>query len=75
MSRTVTNTNRLDGVLLRNRKNLVLDLALAALFPMAVLLSGLAFGVELPKLSSAPQPAAITQVAAGHDASDLVPSA
>lgn len=42
--------NRLDGVLVRNRKRLVLDLALAAFFLTALLFSGLAFGAELPKL-------------------------
>lgn len=56
-------TNRLDNVLQRNRKNLLIDLALAALFPMALLLSGMAVGAELPKLASAPQvaPAIIAQ--------------
>ena len=33
---------RLDGVLSRNRKNLMLDVAIAAFLPMALLLSGLA---------------------------------
>jgi hypothetical protein len=56
--------NRLDGVLNRNRKNILLDLALAALFPMALLLSGMAVGAEIPKLASAPQaaPAIIAQI-------------
>lgn len=53
MTGLVTKTSRLDGVLTRNRKHLLLDLALAALFPMALLLSGLAVGAELPSLSSA----------------------
>ena len=47
--------NRLDGVLTRNRKHLMLDLALAAFFLMALLFSGLALGSSLPKLSMAPQ--------------------
>lgn len=42
--------NRLDGVLARNRKRLVLDIALAAFFFCALLFSGFAFGAELPKL-------------------------
>ena len=42
--------NRLDGVLVRNRKRVVLDLALAAFFLCALLFSGFAFGAELPKL-------------------------
>ncbi len=42
--------NRLDAVLVRNRKRLVLDLALAAFFLCALLFSGFAFGAELPKL-------------------------
>jgi hypothetical protein len=45
--------NRLEGVLNRNRKHVVLDLALAAFFLMALLFSGLAFGSEIPKLSVA----------------------
>ncbi len=51
------NQNRLEGVLARNRKHLVLDLALAAFFLMALLFSGLSFGSSLPKLSMAPQAA------------------
>jgi hypothetical protein len=43
--------NRLDAVLTRNRKHVVLDIALAAFFLMALLFSGMAFGTELPKLS------------------------
>jgi hypothetical protein len=45
--------NRLDGVLIRNRKHLVVDLALAVFFLMALLFSGFAFGTELPKLAPA----------------------
>ena len=43
--------NRLEGVLIRNRKHLVVDLALAVFFLMALLFSGFAFGAELPKLA------------------------
>jgi hypothetical protein len=53
------NQNRLEGVLARNRKHLVLDLALAALFLMALVFTGLTFGHQLPKLSMAPQAAAV----------------
>ena len=42
--------NRLDAVLVRNRKRLVLDLALAAFFLCALLFCGFALGAELPKL-------------------------
>ena len=49
------NQSRLEGVLTRNRRQLVLDVALAAVFLMALLLSGLAFGAELPKLSLQPR--------------------
>lgn len=49
--------NRLDAVLTRNRKHVVLDVALAAFFLMALIFSGLAFGSELPKLSMAPSAA------------------
>jgi hypothetical protein len=50
---------RLEGVLLRNRKHIFLDVALAALFPLALLLSGLAVGSQLPKLSAAPRMAPV----------------
>jgi hypothetical protein len=65
--------DRLDGVLARNRKHLVLDIALAALFPLAMLLSGAAFGAELPKLGSSPAPAVETAKTAdaGHVAPDV----
>ena len=45
---------RLDNMLRRNRKHLILDIAAAALLLVALLFSGLAFGAELPKLSAAP---------------------
>ncbi|HKE15784.1 MAG TPA: hypothetical protein VKB80_13000 [Kofleriaceae bacterium] len=48
-------TNRLDAVLTRNRKHLVLDVALAAFFLMALLFSGLAFGSQVPKLRPSPE--------------------
>ena len=51
--------NRLDGVLIRNRKHLVVDLALAVFFLMALLFSGFAFGSELPKLAPAQAKASI----------------
>jgi hypothetical protein len=56
--------NRLENVLTRNRKHLVLDVALAAFFLMTLLFSGLAFGAELPKLSMAAKaaPAELTPV-------------
>lgn len=62
--------NRLEGVLHRNRRHLVIDVALAAFFVAALLVSGMAFGAELPKLSMAARPAAAQQaseIAAGAD--------
>jgi len=47
-------TSRLDNVLRRNRKNAILDLVLVAFLLVAVLFTGMAFGEELPNLSSAP---------------------
>lgn len=57
--------NRLEAVLTRNRKHLVLDVALAAFFLMALLFSGLAFGSGVQKLTVASRPARaqVTQVA------------
>jgi hypothetical protein len=55
---------RLDGVLLRNRKNLVVDVVAAAIFPIALLLSGLAVGHALPKLGA---PAPVAAVASMSD--------
>jgi hypothetical protein len=46
---------RLDGVLARNRQHVVRDLVLAALFPLALLLSGYGIGSQL-KLGAAPAP-------------------
>ena len=51
-------TNRLDNVLRRNRKNAIIDLVLVAFLLVAVLFTGMAFGEELPNLSSAPVAAA-----------------
>lgn len=63
--------NRLDAVLTRNRKHMVLDVALAAFFLMALLFSGFAFGAEVPKLNVAIQDApAVTPVAQGADRAD-----
>jgi hypothetical protein len=66
--------NRLDGVLTRNRKHLVLDLMLAAFFLMALVFSGLAFGTELPKLAQVSpaqsSPAANTDATALASAAD-----
>ncbi|HTE52835.1 MAG TPA: hypothetical protein VK698_18405 [Kofleriaceae bacterium] len=66
-----TNNSRLDGLLDRNRKSRVVDLALAAIFPIALFLSGMTLANELPKLGSAPKaavPAATaTASAAAHD--------
>lgn len=64
--------DRLDGVLARNRKHLVLDVALAALFPLALLLSGAAFGAELPKLSTT-TPAPVVDTAKTADAGQIAP--
>jgi hypothetical protein len=65
--------NRLEAVLTRNRKHLVLDVALAAFFLMTLLFSGLAFGAQVPKLSIAAEavPAQVTPVAASAEG-DLV---
>jgi hypothetical protein len=49
---------RLDLILRRNRNGLALDLAAGALLVAILLFSGLSFGAELPKLSTAPTPAA-----------------
>ncbi len=64
--------NRLEAILTRNRKHLVLDVALAAFFLMALLFSGLAFGAQLPKLSVAVQdaPADVTPVASAASGAD-----
>jgi hypothetical protein len=45
MTGAMMKQSRLDGVLTRNRKHLMLDLAMAALLPMGLLLSGLALGM------------------------------
>ncbi len=60
--------SRLDNVLQRNRRNAILDLVLVAFILVAVLFTGMAFGEELPNLSSAPvaaekAPAARTVIA------------
>lgn len=47
-------TSRLDNVLRRNRRNTILDVLLVAFILVGVLFTGLAFGQELPKLTSAP---------------------
>lgn len=47
-------TSRLDNVLNRNRKSAILDLVLVAFVVLGVLFTGLAFGEELPNLSSTP---------------------
>jgi hypothetical protein len=60
----MTKQSRLDGVLVRNRKSLMLDLALAAFLPIGLVFSGMAVGAELPKLSpvekAAPAPVELT---------------
>jgi hypothetical protein len=63
-------TNRLDAVLTRNRKHLVLDVALAAFFLMALLFSGLAFGSQMPKLRPSPQAARASVTLVAHSADD-----
>ena len=45
-------TSRLDNVLHRNRRNAILDLVLVAFILIGVLFTGIAFGEELPKLTS-----------------------
>jgi len=69
--------NRLDAVLTRNRKHMVLDVALAAFFLMALLFSGFAFGAQVPKLSVAVQdaPAKVTPTAQGAERADTSPEA
>jgi hypothetical protein len=47
-------TSRLDNVLRRNRRSTILDVVLVAFIVVGVLFTGLAFGQELPKLTSAP---------------------
>ena len=66
---TTNNSNRLDGVLDRNRKNRVVDLAVAVLFPVAMFLGGMTLASELPKLGNPVAPAATTAAtdAAAHD--------
>lgn len=59
-------TSRLDNVLQRNRRNAILDLVLVAFILVAVLFTGMAFGEELPNLSSAP--VAAEQAPAGQTA-------
>jgi hypothetical protein len=59
-------TSRLDNVLQRNRRNAILDLVLVAFILVAVLFTGMAFGEELPNLTSAP--AVAEQAPASHTA-------
>jgi len=59
--------NRLEGVLVRNRKHMVVDLSLAAFFLMALLFSGLAFGSQVPKLNAQPDMARIRALPASVD--------
>jgi hypothetical protein len=66
--------NRLEGVRDRNRKHLLLDLALAALFVVALLVSGAAFGAELPKLSLAARTAPSAEITAGVEAAPQLAS-
>jgi len=69
----MTNT-RFDRVLARNRKNLILDLALAALLPLGLVLSSMAVGQQLPALSAAPAaPASMLRTAAAPCAHDTAP--
>jgi hypothetical protein len=66
--------NRLEAVLTRNRKHLVLDVALAAFFLMVLLFSGLAFGAQVPKLNVAAEavPAQVTPVAASAESDGVL---
>ena len=57
-------TSRLDNVLYRNRRNAILDLVLVAFILVAVLFTGMAFGEELPNLTSSAQVA--EQAPASH---------
>ncbi len=68
-----TNRTRLDGVLDRNRKSRVVDLAAAALFPIAMFLSGMTLANELPKLGSPVVTDAPTTAATDAAADDLAP--
>jgi hypothetical protein len=70
-----TNTG-FDRVLARNRKNLVLDLALAALLPLGLVLSSMAVGAQIPKLNAAPgaaAPASMLRTAAAPCAEGTAP--
>jgi multisubunit Na+/H+ antiporter MnhC subunit len=62
------NNNRLDAVLDRNRKHIVLDLVGAAFLVLVMLFSSLAFGAELPVLSSS----GAAQLASAPVRTDLV---
>lgn len=72
MTNTTNRTNRLDGLLDRNRKSRVVDLTVAVLFPVAMFLGGMTLANELPKLSN---PVAKTSTTAATDAAadDLAP--
>lgn len=61
-------TSRLDNVLHRNRKNAILDLVLVAFILIGVLFTGIAFGEELPNLSSQPVTAASDSGTEGNGA-------
>lgn len=66
-------STRLDGVLDRNRKNRVVDLVVAALFPIAMFLGGMTLANELPKLGSPAVNTAPTTAASDAAAHDLAP--
>lgn len=70
---TKNHSNRLDGILDRNRKNAMVDLAMAVLFPVAMFLGGMTLASELPKLGNPVAPAASTAAhdAAAHDVSPV----
>jgi len=65
-------TSRLDNVLQRNRRSAILDLVLVAFILVAVLFTGMAFGEELPNLSSAP--VAAEKAPASHVAQSDMPA-
>jgi hypothetical protein len=73
MMNTTNSSNRLDGVLDRNRKNRVVDLVVAALFPIAMFLGGMSLANELPKLGSSVRTNAPTTAVNDSAADDLAP--
>jgi hypothetical protein len=69
---TLSNNTRLDGVLDRNRRSRLMDLAVAAIFPVAMLISGMTLASELPKLGVAERTPIVETVAAEQQPADLL---